>query len=161
MSLPPEITTPRDDRHGSRLGNVIRRLSSASDGEIVATVHAMRRVLESVGADVHGLAEHLETPNGGVTEADMKRVFDAGYARGVQDVENKYHGANDFCSADGKPTWESVALFLQRNKNRLDSKVHKFVDEMASQTAWGREPTERQHKYLHSLFYKLGGKITS
>jgi len=25
---------------------------------------------------------------------------------------------------------------------------------------WGDEPTERMHKYLHSLFYKLGAKIT-
>jgi hypothetical protein len=25
MALPPLITTPRDDRHGSELGNIIRR----------------------------------------------------------------------------------------------------------------------------------------
>ena len=29
---------------------------------------------------------------------------------------------------------------------------------MASRTVYGREPTEKQHKYLHSLFFKLGGK---
>jgi hypothetical protein len=161
MGLPPEITTPRDHRHGSKIGDVIRRLGSTSDGELVAVVLALRRVLESVGADVHGLAEHLEKPNGnGVTEADLKRVFDAGYAMGVQDTENKYHGADDFRSADGRPTWESVALFLQRNKDRLDNKHHEFIDDMASRTAWGREPTDKQHRYLHSLFYKLGGKIT-
>ena len=53
-----------------------------------------------------------------------------------------------------------VALFLQRNKHRLDPKHHEFIDDMAGRTAWGEEPTERQHKYLHSLFFKLGGKIT-
>jgi hypothetical protein len=96
MILPPEIIAPRD-RHGSKLGNVIRRLSSNNDGELVATVHAMRRVLESVGADVHALAEHLEKPNnGGLNEAEARKVFDAGYAMGVQDAENKQHGANDF-----------------------------------------------------------------
>jgi hypothetical protein len=31
---------------------------------------------------------------------------------------------------------------------------------MASHTVYGREPTSRQHQYMHSLFYKLGGKIT-
>jgi hypothetical protein len=36
----------------------------------------------------------------------------------------------------------------------------KFVDDMASRTVYGREPNEKQHKYLHSLFYKLGGKLT-
>jgi hypothetical protein len=25
---------------------------------------------------------------------------------------------------------------------------------------YGREPTPKQHQYLHSLFYKLGGRIT-
>jgi hypothetical protein len=159
MPLPPEITTPRDHRHGSRLGDVIRRLSSSSDGELVATVHAMRRVLEAAGVNVLDLADHLENPNGGVTEADMKRVFDAGYTRGVEDTENKHHGVNDFLNADGKPTWESVALFLQRNREKLDGRHHEFVDDMASRTVWGREPTERQHRYLHSLFFKLGGKI--
>jgi hypothetical protein len=161
MGLPPEITTRRDERHGSRLGDIIRRLSSSSDGEIVATVLAMRRILESAGVDVHGLAEHLEAPNGkGVTEADLKRVFDSGYAKGIEDTQNKQHGANDFRSTDGKPDWDSVALYLQRNIHRLDAKHHDFVNDMAARTVWGREPTERQHKYLHSLFYKLGGKIT-
>jgi hypothetical protein len=158
--LPPEITTRRDEHHGSRLGDVIRRLGSASDGEIIAAVHAMRRILESAGADIHGLAEHVENPNGHVNEADLKRVFDEGYAMGVQDAQNKQHGLDDFRNTDGKPAWPSVALFCQRNKDRLDSKHHTFVDDMASRTAWGREPTEKQHKYLHSLFFKLGGKIS-
>jgi hypothetical protein len=161
MGLPPEITTPRDKRHGSRLGDVIRRLSSSNDGEIVATVYAMRRVLKSVGTDLHGLAEHLEAPNGQhIPEEKMQRVWDAAYACGVQDTENRQHGSDDFLGTDGKPTWEAVALFLQRNKHRLDPKHHEFIDDMAARTAWGHEPTERQHKYLHSLFYKLGGKIT-
>jgi prophage maintenance system killer protein len=56
--------------------------------------------------------------------------------------------------------WEAVSLFLQRNKDRLEAKHHQFVDDMASRTVYGREPTEKQHKYLHSLFYKLGGKLT-
>jgi hypothetical protein len=161
MSLPPEIITPRDERHGSRLGDIVRRLSSSSDGEIVATVYAMRRILESVGTDLHGLAAHLEASNGKhIPEEKLQRVWDAAYARGVRDTENKQHGSDDFLGTDGKPTWEAVALFLQRNKHRLDLKHHEFIDDMAARTAWGHEPTGRQHKYLHSLFYKLGGKIT-
>jgi hypothetical protein len=71
MALPPEITARRDQR-GSKLGDVIRRLSSSSDGEIIATVHAMRRMLESNGADIHGLADHVE--NGGLTDADKQKI---------------------------------------------------------------------------------------
>ncbi len=160
MILPAELITRRDDRHGSRLGDIIRRLSSDSDGERIATVDALDRVLGSAGCDFHSFADHLEANGSGINEADMRKIFDAGYAMGVQDTENKHHGAHDFRNADGKPEWEAVALFLQRNKHRLDARHHQFIDDMASRTVWGREPTEKQHKYLHSLFYKLGGKIT-
>jgi hypothetical protein len=160
-ALPPELTTPRDHRHGSRTGDLVRRLSSDSDGEIVATVHALKRQLEAAGVGFHELAEHIEQPNGsGVTEAELKRVYDAGYAQGIQDAENRRHGSEDFLGTDGKPTWEGVALFVQRNKARLDPRHHEFIDDMASRTVWGCEPTEKQHKYLHSLFFKLGGKMT-
>jgi hypothetical protein len=126
MALPSELTARRDQR-GFKLGNVIRMLSSSSDGDIITTVYALRRMLESCGADIHALADHVEDANGsGLSEAE----------------------------------WTEVALYCQREKHRLDAKHHKFVDDMASRTAWGREPTERQHKYLHSLFFKLGGKIT-
>jgi hypothetical protein len=157
--LPPELTTPQDHRHGSKVGDLIRHLSS--DREVVATINALKQRLEASGVSFHELAEHIEKPNGNaVTEADLKRIYDAGYTQGVQDAENRHHGAEDFLSADGKPTWEGVALFLQRNKNRLDNRHHEFIDDMASRTVWGREPSERQHKYMHSLFHKLGGKIT-
>jgi hypothetical protein len=162
MSLPPEIVARRDERRGSKLGDLIRRLSSNSDGEIVATVYAMRRTLAAVGTDFHGLAEYVEAVNGKhVPEEQIRRdAWAAAYAQAVQDLENRQHGVDDFIGTDGKPTWEAVALFLQRNKHRLDSKHYEFIDDMAGRTAWGHEPTERQHKYLHSLFFKLGGKIT-
>jgi hypothetical protein len=134
-ALPPELTTPRDHRHGSRTGDLVRRLSSDSDGEIVATVHALKRQLEAAGVGFHELAEHIEQPVGsGVSEADLKRVYDAGYAQGFQDAENRRHGSEDFLGTDGKPTWEGVALFVQRNKARLDPRHHEFIDDMASRT---------------------------
>jgi hypothetical protein len=161
MSMPPELVTPRDHRHGSRTGDLVRHLSSDSEGEVIATVNALKRLFEAAGVTFLDFADHIEHPNGNsVTEADLKRVYDAGYVQGVQDAENRHHGTEDFIGADGKPTWEGVALFVQRNKHELDIKHHEFVDDMASRTVWGREPSERQHKYLHSLFFKLGGKIT-
>jgi hypothetical protein len=160
MSLPAELIARRDSRHGSRLGDIIRRLASDSDGERIAAVEALDRVLGSAGRDFHDFADHLEANGSGISETDMRKIFDAGYAKGVEATEAKYHGAHDFHNADGKPAWEGVALFLQRNKDRLDPKHHEFINDMAARTAWGNEPTERQHKYLHSLFYKLGGKIT-
>src|SRR5258708_7908509 len=132
MPLPRELTARRDERHGWRLGDIIRRLSSDKDGERVAAVDALDRVLGSAGCDFHVLADHLESNGGGTSKADMRKIFDAGYEQGVQDAENKLHGTNDFCNADGKPQWEAVALYLQRSRARLDSKHHQFVDDMAS-----------------------------
>jgi hypothetical protein len=144
-----------------KVADLVRRLASPHDGEVIATARALRRVLEANGLDLHAVADPLVAANGKhIPEEEMRRLYDAGFAAGVQAAENRQHGTDDFRGTDGKPTWEAVALFLQRNKDRLDLKHHEFIDDMAARTAWGHEPTERQHKYLHSLFYKLGGKIT-
>jgi hypothetical protein len=155
------MTFIADENIARRVGSLIRLLSSPNDGEALGAARGLVRALESAGTDIHELATHIEKPNGdGPTEAAMRQIYDAAYAAGVQAAENRHHGAGDFHNADGKPNWEAVALFLQRNKSLLDSKHHEFIDDMASRTVWGREPTEKQHRYLHSIFYKLGGKIT-
>jgi hypothetical protein len=155
------VTFIFDESIARKVGSLIRLLSSPNDGEVLNAARGLVRTLETAGFDIHALEAHVEKPNGNrLSEAQMKELYDAGYAAGVQAAENRHHGIGDFHDADGKPNWEAVALFLQRNKNRLDIRHHDFVDDMASRTAWGREPTEKQHRYLHSLFYKLGGKIT-
>ena len=45
-----------------RLAKLIPRLGTPHNGEIVATVHAIRRTLESAGLDLHDLAAVLGTP---------------------------------------------------------------------------------------------------
>jgi hypothetical protein len=146
-----------------KIACAIRMLGSDEDGDVIAAVHGLNRLLASAGTDLHGLAtgiEKLGKMNGsGLSKAEMEKVFSAGYAKGVEDTENKLHGIDDFRAADGKPAWEAVSLYCQRNKDRLAAKHHEFIDDMASRTAWSREPTEKQHKYLHSLFFKLGGRI--
>jgi hypothetical protein len=121
----------------------------------------MRRTLGSVGSDFHGLAEHIEKANGkDISEEQRRAAWADAYAQAVQDMENRQHGSDDFVGTDGKPTWQAVALFLQRNVHRLDPKHHEFINKVAARTVWDDEPTERMHKYMHSLFYQLGGKIT-
>ena len=159
--MTPKHKTTREEK----IAYALRLLDSDKAGEIVAAVYALKRLLQSLGTDWNGLAsgfENILSSNGAdaITQAEMNKRIDDAYAAGVQDTENKLHGANDFHSTDGKPGWEAVALFLQRNKHRLDPKHHDFIDKVAAQTAWGREPTEKMHRYLHSLFLRLGGKIT-
>jgi hypothetical protein len=63
----------------------------------------------------------------------------------------------EFYDADGRPRWNEIALFCQRNITRLrDEWERTFVNDMAGKTLW-REPTEKQGKHLIAIFVKLGG----
>jgi len=167
MALPRELTARRDGRHGSRLGDIIRRLASDSQGEAIAALCAMARLLESHRLSFLDLADHVENGGGGLTEEAKQKIGAAikqarleGYAEGVRAAESKQHSTGAFRNTDGSLEWTEVALYCRRQKHRLPETNHKFVDDMASRTVYGREPTVKQHQYLHSLFYKLGGKIT-
>ena len=140
-----------------KIADRVRMLASDKPGEVVAAANALKSILTSAGTDINGLAHAIENlgKNTEVSKDQMKKIWDAA----VQHTENRLHGADEFRSTDGKPTWQSVALYCQRNKRRLRPQTHEFVDKMAAQTVWNREPSERQHKYLFALFLQLGGKV--
>jgi hypothetical protein len=146
-------------------------LLSASDSERAAAMNGVQRILQTIskdkGVDIHALADRVEKVNGGLTDADKQKIRSEienaraiGYAEGVKAAESKQHGTGAFRNTDGKFEWTEVALFVQREKHRLPDRHHEFINDMAARTVHGREPTPKQHKYLHSLFLQLGGKIT-
>jgi hypothetical protein len=154
-----------------KLASCIRMLLSASDSERTAAILGVQRILQTIskdkGVDVHALADRVEKVNGSLTSADKQKIQSAidnahavGYAEGVRAAESKQHGTGAFRNTDGKLEWTEVALFVQREKHRLPARNHEFIDKMAARTVYGHEPTPNMHKYLHSLFYQLGGKIT-
>jgi hypothetical protein len=151
VALPAEVI--------AKLGNVTRRLSSSSDGEIVAAVHAMLRLLHSCGADIHALAERIE--NGGMSEkyreevrAQIKKAHEVGYEKGVRAAEARFR-------PDGKLEFSEVALFMERQINRLPPDKHEFIHKMAFYARQELEPTQKQGKFLFDLFVQyLGGRIT-
>jgi hypothetical protein len=138
-----------------RIADCIRMMSASEDGVVIAAVAALKRVLASAGTDIHGLAHGVENLGKGISNEERKKIWDTA----VQHTENRLHGADEFIDSSGKPGWQAVALYCQRNKHRLNVKHHNFIDKVASQTVYDREPTERMHKYLFSLFLQLGGKI--
>jgi len=152
----------------AKLGKTIRLLASNSRGEAFAALCAIARLLESQGYTFHTLAEHVENANGSsLSEDDKKKIRSEienaralGYAEGVNAAEARQHGTGAFRNTDGALEWTEVALYCQREKHRLPDKHHESIDDMASRTVWGREPTPKQHQYLHSLFFKLGGELT-
>ena len=98
-------------------------LASDKDGDVLAAVYALKLILASAGTDINGLAHAIENldKNTEVSNDQMKKIWDAA----VQHTENQLHGTDEFRSTDGKPTWQSVALYCQRNKHRLDARHHK------------------------------------
>src|SRR5262245_59511930 len=157
MALPPELA--------AKLGTPIRLLASGSKGDAVTALCAIERLLDSRGQSFHTLAEHVEN-GGGQSDADKQKISAAienaraiAYAEGVKAAESKQHGTGAFRNTDGTLEWTEVALYCQRQKHRLLEKHHKFIDDMAARTVYGREPTPKQHRFLHFLFFRLGGKI--
>jgi hypothetical protein len=167
-----------------RLASCVRMLLSANDGErdnaILGIQRTLRSASEAKNVDLHALANRIEGANGaakngasgserfaGLTDelkqylrAAIDQAHAQGFAEGVMATEAKQHGTGAFRNTDGTLDWKDVALYVQREKHRLRPQTHEFIDDMASRTVWDREPTLKQHQYLHSLFFKLGGKIT-
>ena len=132
-----------------KLCKMIRMLASDCDGDVIAAARAIKRTLRSEGLDIHQLAKGIEEPNGGtLTEAVSPEPGPA---------EERHHGAADFANIDGTPSWHEIALWCQQRNERLREKEREFVSDMASRTVW-RDPTEKQGKWLKSIFYRLGGK---
>ena len=143
----------------ARVATFIRLLSSDKEGEIVAAAHAIKRTLKAAGSDIHALAERVEKPNvGSLSEAEMKKLYDAGYSAGHRDAENQRFGSADFINVDGTPNWHQMALYCHQRSNLLRCQEQTFVNDIAARTVW-REPTEKQGKWLKSIFLRLGGRI--
>ena len=66
---------PRRTPLEQKLGTFIRMLASERDGEVVAAARAIVRTLKAAGADIHVLAERVETANGSkLTDAKMRKL---------------------------------------------------------------------------------------
>ena len=158
-----DLMSPTEKPFAAKAADLIRRMGSNFDGEILATVGALKRHLATRGLTFTDLGADLEKlATGGLEEDAITRVFEAGRQRGIEEAERarlSEQGAFGL-RADGSENWEAIALYVQREKARLDAKHHQFADDMAARMAWGHEPTERQGKYLLSLFRQVGGRIT-
>jgi hypothetical protein len=145
-----------------RLASCIRMLL-ATDGQRTAAILGVQRMLEGIGknnnVDVHALAERIE--KGGVSKqyqdevrAQVKKAHEVGYEKGVRAAEARFR-------PDGKLEFSEVALFVERQINRLPPDKHEFIHKMAFYARQELEPSPKQGKFLFDLFVQyLGGRIT-
>ena len=148
---------------GELLGTMFRMLESAHEGEVLAAIAGMKRLVTTRGLTFSDIAVLLENWSGEEIEAKKYSDTDAEviYAKGVEKgrAERPQQEPTDFFDANNQPQWQAIALYCQRHYERLEPKHREFIDDMAGNTVW-RTPTERQGKYLLSLFYRLGrGKL--
>lgn len=141
-----------------KLAPLIRLLSSDQDGEILAAVRALVRTLRRAGADIHALADRVEKSDaGGLTEAEMRKLYDAGYAAGVRAAENEqnrpfFRNVN----LNDDPSWHDIARECAAPGARLrDDRERKFVNDMVRWTVHGGAPTEKQAKWLRSIYARI------
>jgi hypothetical protein len=146
------------------LANLIRLLGSDREGERLGSVHALDRKLKALGGDFHTLADLIEQTNGGnLSEAEMKKLYDAGYeagrADGVRAAEAKVpHDADGFCHVNGSKSWREIAHFCQQRSTHLrSSKEREFVNDMVRWTR-RQEPTPKQALWLQDIYLQLGGR---
>jgi hypothetical protein len=113
----------------ARLAKLLPRLASPHDGEVIATVAAIRRTLGSAGLDLHDLARIVAT-----NLPDRAR----------------------YSTRDDVPDWGDLARWCCDHDNgRLTAKERAFVTGMTTWCRW-REPTERQAAWLLGIAERLG-----
>lgn len=111
-----------------KLGALIPRLASDHDGEIIATVRALRRVLEGEGLDLHDLADALAGPP--VCQPPRAAPFDA-------------------------RDWRRAAGWCAARAERLSDKEAAFVARLAD-GGWRRPTiTVKQDEWLADIVAKL------
>jgi hypothetical protein len=133
-----------------RLAGILRRLLSDVPSDQEGAVRALR-----ASSDLFHFAIN-EVENGGkLSDADMRKVYDAGFADGIKHADDVNHGNDDFRGIE--PTWTNVAAYCLQRIEQLPAQHHEFIRSMASRCEY-RDPTPKQGKYLRSLYFGLGGK---
>jgi hypothetical protein len=142
-----------------KLANLIRRLSSDQDGEVVAVARALIRTLQSIGADIHDVAARIEhSGNGALNEREMQEIYDAGIKERVRQVEQKMRANQLQRIVPQFPSAATMAMYCYQHMDRLNGWEQEFATNMAS---WTRiKPlSPKQQAHLEKIYLKLGGRV--
>jgi hypothetical protein len=147
-----------------RIAKLFRLLASDFDGEVLSALRRMKQQLANEGLSFNDIAIVIENANGAIEErkysdADAKIIFERGKQKGREEEARSrpQDQPPDFYDGDGQPRWNAIATFCQKHHPRLRPNEQEFIDDMAGKTMW-REPTEKQGKWLLSIFIRLGGR---
>jgi len=132
-----------------KLEKLLKLLTSDKDGEVLAAARAIKRTPDGAGADVHELAARVK--GGKLSEAETRKIYDAAY----RDGKDAAAADKGFSNVDG-PSWLEIASYcVDHDNGRLVQKERDFVNDMVRWCA-RREPSEKQGKWLHAIYVRLG-----
>lgn len=114
-----------------KLALVIPRLGTDQDGEKIATVNAIGRILNAAGLDWHDLAAAL-TALDEPQQEDLKREPD-----------------------EGSATWWQVAHWLRDRVHLLRRNEADFVQNLAGRPINGPPPTAKQLKWMGDIYLRV------
>lgn len=145
-----------------RVATIVRKMGSNFEGEATGAVFALRRLLPEEGLTFGDIAIAIENCDGRIeqlkySDTDAEAIYTRGVEKGRAEADV---GPAEYFEPDGTPKWPEIAMFCQRKGERLREAERDFVDDMAGSTMW-RTPTEKQGKWLLSIFIKLGGRHKS
>jgi hypothetical protein len=131
-----------------KLEKLLKMLSSDRDGEVLAAARAIQRTLSGAGADIHELAARIK--GGKLSEAEMQKIYNAAYREGKESAAVD----KGFGDIEG-PSYYQMAQYCAEHSDRLNEKEQGFVNDMVRWCA-RREPSEKQGKWLHVLYVRVG-----
>jgi hypothetical protein len=140
------MTTDLDIPVAERLAKLIRLLGSDREGEVLAAAAALKRVLKENGSDLHDFADRLTAER---ETKPLDKAFADGFRAG-------YHAAEeDAPTGNVVAEWHDIAKYCAAQIDRLQPHERDFVEQMVGWTRRGREPSEKQGRWLDGLYSRL------
>ena len=120
---------PWGDADTKRMGILIMKLGSEHDGEILATVRAIRKHLAIDGTDLHDLARRLS--------GEPTIVYRTAFRE------------------PPKSDWQMKADYCVDKEDLLRAREAEFVRDMAIKLKFQDDPTDKQAAWLESIYQRL------
>jgi hypothetical protein len=140
-----------------KLAKFVRMLASDKDGDVVAAARAIVRVLETIGADIHDVADRIEhSGNGRLSEAEMREIYDAGIKEGVRRTEQ---ARRTTYIAPQFPSAREMAMHCYQRINNLNEWEREFITNMVLRTRQQIPLYPKQQSKLEQIYVQQDGRI--
>lgn len=140
-----------------KIDPLIRRLSTESDGETVACVRAISRVLASAGLTFHDLADRLKDQSVPNPYSDPYAYAYAAAAAGARARQERAKRATAEPVIGDYATWLEAVEWLQaEHGTKLREREAEFVQSLIESLPRYMTPTEKQEKWLRDILARFG-----